>query len=635
MATDNHDPIEEGAPADSDVVNAPLGQLDAAMGNVDNLTTDATNLTDAVNEVQALISSTVDTEAFLRATGDNELEALIDDLIIEAGTSDAETIAARGGESVLDNRLDKIEYRVYNVRRSPFNAAGDGVTDDSAALQAAWDSADSAGGGLIVIPPGDYVLETAIEIADANHITIQGYGTASHIIMRAVGAVSAAFSFSNCDNIVIRDLLLTQNDPDLEYEGTSTQVQITSAIEFKDTSRNCIVDNVHIEGIATTDGSDSFTINDAVTLQDSFFCTVKNCFFQFNRVGFRCKADDATNSNPRYNSCLNNTAQDLHRFFMISEILSFSPPTPLDEFWDGHGAFHNLIAFNRATDVRHIFGKIDFGAMYITVLGNHIIRGGTVADTDDSDPGMIDVQSPFCKIIDNTFDCQNYVHESLIYVSEHGLRSIVQGNVMAPVIFPGTGASHSGILLGIGAQYVQVLDNIIRGDGSGATGILLAGGNDHCRISGNQISHVVHGIDLNAANAVTVTNNIIVTCSGRGIWVVGGDRHTIGDNHIDTTGNAGILIGSTAKHITIHHNMVRNANTSAGSDLEDRANIGIESAAAGISIVGNTCLVQGGSPTASIEASGAAQVCVGFNITEHGVHGTGTDYEAGFNKIQA
>lgn len=58
MSTDNHTQIEYGAPIDTPVVNAPLGQLDAAIGNRLNLTTtQKASLVAALNEVKNLLDT--------------------------------------------------------------------------------------------------------------------------------------------------------------------------------------------------------------------------------------------------------------------------------------------------------------------------------------------------------------------------------------------------------------------------------------------------------------------------------------------------------------------------------------------------------------------------------------------------
>ena len=57
-----------------------------------------------------------------------------------------------------------------------FGAVGDGVTDDTAAIQAAIDNVGAAGGGTILIPSGrTFILGSAITVTDSNmHLVIDG-----------------------------------------------------------------------------------------------------------------------------------------------------------------------------------------------------------------------------------------------------------------------------------------------------------------------------------------------------------------------------------------------------------------------------------------------------------------------------
>ena len=77
------------------------------------------------------------------------------------------------------------KYKIYCVKDSPWNAAGDGVTDDSAALQAAFQYvADN--GGIMFIPSGTYLLQSAgINITTASQpFKIIGAGKFSAILTR-------------------------------------------------------------------------------------------------------------------------------------------------------------------------------------------------------------------------------------------------------------------------------------------------------------------------------------------------------------------------------------------------------------------------------------------------------------------
>jgi hypothetical protein len=67
-----------------------------------------------------------------------------------------------------------------NVKDYPYLAAGDGVTNDSAAIQAAVDACIAAGGGSILIPPGKYMLGSTIDIAaDTQPVWLIGLGGAT------------------------------------------------------------------------------------------------------------------------------------------------------------------------------------------------------------------------------------------------------------------------------------------------------------------------------------------------------------------------------------------------------------------------------------------------------------------------
>lgn len=52
----------------------------------------------------------------------------------------------------------------YNVKNSPYNAAGNGITDDRTAIQTALNDAGSAGGGTVFLPPGSYKISTTLNV---------------------------------------------------------------------------------------------------------------------------------------------------------------------------------------------------------------------------------------------------------------------------------------------------------------------------------------------------------------------------------------------------------------------------------------------------------------------------------------
>lgn len=86
-------------------------------------------------------------------------------LPIEGGTvtGDLSVTGTLGAHGVTD---------WINVRRAPYNATGNGSTDDLAAIQAAIDAASAAGGGTVYLPKGVYRISDSLVLKRG--VTLQG-----------------------------------------------------------------------------------------------------------------------------------------------------------------------------------------------------------------------------------------------------------------------------------------------------------------------------------------------------------------------------------------------------------------------------------------------------------------------------
>jgi len=85
-----------------------------------------------------------------------------------------------------------------NLRDAPYNAAGDGITDDSAALAAAYADLPSYGGS-IYLPPGNYVLGSAVAFATANKpvLLVGDPGSATKISYTPSTGTALTFNYGN------------------------------------------------------------------------------------------------------------------------------------------------------------------------------------------------------------------------------------------------------------------------------------------------------------------------------------------------------------------------------------------------------------------------------------------------------
>ncbi len=80
-------------------------------------------------------------------------------------------------------RLNQL-YLTVNVRTAPYFAKGDGITDDTAAIQAAIVACAAAGGGTVLVPPGTYLVTAALLLSSAN-VRIVGAGRIATKIKQA------------------------------------------------------------------------------------------------------------------------------------------------------------------------------------------------------------------------------------------------------------------------------------------------------------------------------------------------------------------------------------------------------------------------------------------------------------------
>jgi hypothetical protein len=110
-------------------------------------------------------------------------------------------------DTAVQNRM-----RVYDVR--DYGAVANGTTNDSTAIKAAMDAANSAGGGIVQLMPGTHAFTASITGAYKN-ITIRGYPNVT--ICKATGSfTNGMFNFdantTSSENIIIEDVMLDVNN---------------------------------------------------------------------------------------------------------------------------------------------------------------------------------------------------------------------------------------------------------------------------------------------------------------------------------------------------------------------------------------------------------------------------------------
>lgn len=135
---------------------------------------------------------------------------------------------------------DPVTSFVANVKDAAYGATGDGVSDDTAAIQRAIDAVSAAGGGIVDIPAGNYMINTLYQTGSSYEKA--GLVLKSNIIVRiASGATLYAipngeksyqmFSITHVDNVhIIGGRLIGDRDNHIGNLGqTGYGVRITDA----------------------------------------------------------------------------------------------------------------------------------------------------------------------------------------------------------------------------------------------------------------------------------------------------------------------------------------------------------------------------------------------------------------------
>jgi hypothetical protein len=141
------------------------------------------------------------------------------------GAMNSSSVTATGSTTArtLANRFAD----VVNVK--DFGAVGNGVADDTAAIQNAFNYAQSTGYSLVKIPSGRYSITSNITINNSFNILIrgEGKGVTNLIFNNNSGIIVNAASFSQLNTFGICSLTLSAN----QQGGTAISVSNSTAIE--------------------------------------------------------------------------------------------------------------------------------------------------------------------------------------------------------------------------------------------------------------------------------------------------------------------------------------------------------------------------------------------------------------------
>jgi hypothetical protein len=159
-----------------------------------------------------------------------------------------------------------------SVSVKDFGAVGDGVADDTAAIQAAIDAVFNAGGGTVYIPTGTYLVSSIVKNwTGAVTVRIQGAGKRASKLKKKAGTTTPILDFSS--SISVLDTYSEVCDLWLEGLGAGTEAGLRVTDWARWTLKNVLIEST----------------NKGLHSKGALALDVYDCTFQSNVYGYYCE----------------------------------------------------------------------------------------------------------------------------------------------------------------------------------------------------------------------------------------------------------------------------------------------------------------------------------------------------------
>jgi parallel beta-helix repeat protein len=412
------------------------------------------------------------------------------------------------------------EFKPTSTNVRDFGAAGDGVTDDTAAFTAA--AAALSAGGTIHVPPGTYLVSGSNGISFSESITLAGAGIGTTTITRGSASHNLATFTGSSSVVCLRGI--TFDGATYKRVGVHAIGIATLIVE------NCEFKRAGIPGYAGgNQGSIDGLRMDAVTRakldrclfsdceRDGCFCKpakyleVTNCRFTGNGRG-GCTNDIEGNVTPIVSTYIGNHVEDCGAFGLHTE-------------------------------------SINTG----TLATVHYI-GNTIVDCGDDDGWSIAWGIVFGNYTQGEAIGNTILETSLTGSAASYGQAIRVGGLGGPVLLKGNvirGTRLQGIVVNSALFPVEVEGNAVY---AATTESIYVYDSPRCRVLNNHCEDGgTHGIRIEISGSCIVENNEVVDCCTDGV----------------TTHNGIHVLTSAALHL--NNNLISCANSAYGINLNDAA----------------------------------------------------------------
>jgi parallel beta-helix repeat protein len=439
-----------------------------------------------------------------------------------------------------------------NVKR--YGATGDGVTDDTVALQDAI-----SGSGTLWIPSGSYVVSTPLILGSNTHLIalpgavfLRPTGTTtatsgsiitnsngSNIIIEGLtidgqyGAYSAAYRHGgivlvNCTNAIIRDCVVTRTVNNELTAGIYLEYCWDCVVEncyLYDNDRTAAIirygaRNKFLHSTARDNAGSGFAITEAVDCEISHCTTYGNGYSNITVNGLRGRVIGNVSYNSTYTGIVFGHAG-------------------IDADPDGHPASDSICKGNHSYD-NLLDGISVANSQYVTIDDN-VVFGNQRRNIQLYTWGPWDNDLLACTITNNTVYGTGITTGSQIGIYiEKGLYHIIKGNRV-------TDNQYSGIYLDYQSGSSIVANNICKNNNQ----VVVSTGGIHSSGSGIVLAQ-------SFGNIVTGNQCLDDQASptqGYGIRIADGGNHSVGANRTSGNMSGGIAETGTPTGMTFFDNV--------------------------------------------------------------------------------
>jgi hypothetical protein len=282
------------------------------------------------------VSAGTGTDAGLRADlADSDGAGLL-------GFSHAETYAA--GTLGAKGKL------CVTVRDAPYSADNTGAVASNTAIQAAIDAVSAAGGGIVYVPPGTYLMAAGLTLQ--SKVALVGAGPGASVLT-ATASIASMVLINTKTDVRVAGLTLQGNHVASPTDGNFGGIQLANSCQ------RVLIENCELKDFRGN-GVDLNVSNAFVTLRQN---RLSNC-----RVGV---------SVFKGNARIRIVDNDLYRVREIG--INVDDATSGDTAGTASPNSYVVVARNHLLEVGTVAGSVSIacqGSSYVDIEGNMIARGG-------------------------------------------------------------------------------------------------------------------------------------------------------------------------------------------------------------------------------------------------------------------